>query len=82
MGSSIWVMIGAIAISGIIAGVVSDWIKQNGGGKFKDRVGDLEDQVTDLEADLENARKRIEVLEKIVTDGKYDLKKQIDDLAS
>lgn len=78
--SMFWIAIAAIAICAIVAGVVLDIIK-NGGGKFRDRVNDLEDQVSDLEADLQSARQRIEVLEKIVTDGKYDLKQQIDDLA-
>ena len=43
---------------------------------------DLEEQVHDLEGDLQDARHRIEVLEKIVTSQKYDLGREIDDLPS
>jgi len=46
------------------------------------RVDDLEGDLASMEQDLEEAQQRIEVLEKIVTDGKYDLNRQIDDLAS
>lgn len=81
MGSAMWITIGAIAICGIIGGVISDIVK-SGRTKVGDRMRDLEDQVQDLEADLLDAKKRIEVLEKIVTDSKYDLGRQIDDLAS
>ncbi len=42
---------------------------------------DLAD-VSALEEDLEDARHRIAVLEKIVTDNQFDLGKQIDDLAT
>ena len=44
-------------------------------------AADIE-QVHDLENDLQDARHRIEVLEKIVTDQKYDLSREINDLAS
>ena len=81
MASTMWIAIAAIAICGIIGGVISDIVK-SGRSKVGTAVQDLEDQVQDLEADLVDARKRIEVLEKIVTDGKYDLGRQIDDLAS
>lgn len=45
------------------------------------RIEELESDIADLEHDLEESRKRIEVLEKIVTDGRDDLRRQIDDLA-
>ena len=51
------------------------------GSRFDTRVADLEQQVDDLAGDLKDARQRIEVLEKIVTDQRYDLGRQIDDLA-
>lgn len=40
----------------------------------------LKDRIDDLEADLDDACKRIEVLEKIVTDGREDLRREIDGL--
>lgn len=42
----------------------------------------LSSLVEDLDEDLNGARKRIEVLETIVTDQKYDLSLRIDDLAA
>ncbi len=50
------------------------------GGKVKERIDELESDLADMEQDLMDARKRIEVLEKIVTDGREDLRRQIDDL--
>jgi hypothetical protein len=56
--------------------------KQSGGGKkFTVRFDDMESDLATLEQDLLGARQRIEVLEKIVTDGKYQLHRDIDDLA-
>jgi len=83
MASSFWTVIGLIAVVAIIGRTIVAIIKaSNSGGKFKPRMTDLEEQVHDLESDLQDARQRIEVLEKIVTDQKYDLGREIDDLAS
>lgn len=83
MGSTMWVAIGLIAVVSIIGRTIVAIIKaSNSGGKFKPRMEDLEEQVHDLESDFQDARHRIEVLEKIVTDQKYDLGREIDDLAS
>ena len=83
MVSSMWIAIGVIAVVAITGRTIVAIIKASGaGGKFKTRLQDLEEQVQDLENDLLDARYRIEVLEKIVTDGKYDLGRQIDNLAS
>lgn len=83
MASSFWTVIGLIAVVAIIGRTIVAIIKaSNSGGKFKPWMTDLEEQVHDLESDLQDARQRIEVLEKIVTDQKYDLGREIDDLAS
>lgn len=83
MASSMWIAIGVIAVAAITGRTIVAIIKaSNAGGKFKPRMEDLEEQVHDLESDLQDARHRIEVLEKIVTDQKYDLGREIDDLAS
>lgn len=49
--------------------------------RLNDRIEELESDLADVEQDLEHARKRIEVLEAIVTDGREDLRRRIDDLA-
>jgi hypothetical protein len=54
---------------------------RTGGGKQTlKRIDELEADLAEVEQDLEDAMKRIEVLEQIVTDDKQDLKRQIDDL--
>ena len=55
--------------------------KGNAGGSITRKVSELETDVASIEQDLEDARKRIEVLETIVTDDRHDLRRQIDDLA-
>lgn len=55
--------------------------RSGGGSAERQRIEDLEADVESLEQDLEDAKKRIAVLEKIVTDEKYNLNKEIDDLA-
>ena len=84
MASTFWVGITAIVVVSIISDAIVKINKasKSGGGKFAERVQDLEAEVVDLRADIDEYRQRIEVLEKIVTDQKYDLGRQIDDLAS
>ena len=84
MGSSFWVVAGIIAVCAIITNGVGSIIKaaKSGGGKDANKkFGNLEADLAKVEQDLDDARQRIEVLEKIVTDEKYDLGKKIDDLA-
>jgi hypothetical protein len=84
MGSGFWVVAGIIAVCAIITNGVVSIIKaaKSGGGKDANKkLGDLEADLATVEQDLDDARQRIEVLEKIVTDEKYDLGKKIDDLA-
>lgn len=55
--------------------------KGSGAGKgLTAKVTDLESDLAEVEQDLDDARARIEVLEKIVTDDRHDLRKQIDGL--
>ncbi len=85
MATSFWVIIGMIAVTAIISRSIVSIIKvsKSGGGKGESqKLDDLESDLATLEQDLEDARSRIEVLEKIVTDDKYNLGKQIDDLAN
>lgn len=89
MFNSVWAFLGIIIVVSVVS-VVADAVvkivrtsKSGAGSKaFAQRIDDLEADVADLEQDLEDARERIIVLEKIVTDSKFDLGKQIDDLAS
>ncbi|MEO9946145.1 MAG: hypothetical protein ABJH28_15250 [Paraglaciecola sp.] len=50
-------------------------------GKKKDKSNSKQAAATDeLQRDIATMRERIETLEKIVTDEKYDLNRQFDDL--
>jgi len=83
MGSSIWLVIGVIVVVAIISDTIVKIVKASkSGSRYQSRIDDLEEHVQDVEADLQDARARIEVLEKIVTDEKYDLKREINDLAN
>ncbi len=86
MFNSVWPFIGLIIVVSVVANAVVRIVKasKSGGGSnaLAQRIDDLEADVADLEHDLEEALERIVVLEKIVTDSKFDLGRQIDDLAS
>ncbi len=83
MGNSFWIFIMIIVVTGIVADTIVKLVKNaNGGGKFKDRIEDLEDEVSDLRAELDYARSRIETLEAVVTDEQLNLRREIDSLAA
>ena len=86
MSGSFWIFLGIIIVTSIVADAVVKIIKASKGStgtkQTKSRFEDMEADIAALEQDLEDARERIIVLEKIVTDDKYNLGKQIDDLAS
>lgn len=67
-------MIAVIVVASLLAGLVREWIKT----KEKPEI-DLSPVESRIEK-LENLEERIRVLEAIVTDKGYDLKKKIDDL--
>ena len=85
MASPVWFYIFALfTILVIINGVVKI-IKASKGSRSKEMqntVDEMEDDLAKVEQDLEDARNRIEVLEKIVTDDKRNLSREIDDLAN
>jgi hypothetical protein len=70
----------AIAIVALVCWAIVELV--NGPkGKKKDKKGtDQINQANSLERDVAVMRERIEILEKIVTDKKYDLNRQFDDL--
>lgn len=83
MGSTFWIVIGVISVVAIITDARVKMAKASRSGTgFNERVCDLEEELHDLKTELSESRQRIEVLERIVTDEKIDLGRQIDDLAS
>ena len=66
-----------VAIVAIICWAVVEVVN---GKKKKRKDGDLEQQVATMSQQMSKMQERIEVLEKIVTDEQYDLKKQFRDL--
>lgn len=79
MASTFWVAIAVICIVSIICSTI---VKLAKGPKRSKKYRDLEGDLAKLEGDLDEALERIQVLEKIVTDGKHSLRREIDDLAS
>ncbi|MBL6691487.1 MAG: hypothetical protein ISP91_13955 [Pseudomonadales bacterium] len=83
MASSFWIVIGIIVVAAIIGDTIVKIVKASkSGSKHQARIDELEEHVQDVRADLQDARARIEVLEKIVTDEKYDLRREINNLAN
>jgi len=85
MGMTFWVAICVIVVVSVIADSIVKIVKAStsGGGKgMQERMANMEEDIAITEQELDDARKRIEVLEKIVTDDKSQLSKQIDDLAN
>lgn len=72
---SVFGMITSIVVAALIASLIKEWIKKN-----KTPPVDLSHIEARLDK-LESLQKRIEVLEAIVTDKGYDLKKEIDSLS-
>lgn len=81
---SFWAFLGSIIILGVIGDGIVKIIKasKSGGSKQSSgRMDDFERDLGELERELEDARERIIVLEKIVTDDRYQLNKDLNDLA-
>ena len=79
-----WTALMIVSIVGIIAGSIVTIVQlgtSRGGKGMRQKIGALEQHLSELEAELEDARNRVVVLERIVTDDKSDLSRQIDDLA-
>jgi cell division protein FtsB len=72
----LWTMIVLIVLIGTGAGVISDYLKTQRvkAGKLADADGGQ------LQAEVEALRKRVAVLEKIVTDQRYELSRELDAL--
>ncbi|MEX0942227.1 MAG: hypothetical protein WD002_06740 [Pseudomonadales bacterium] len=68
-------MIVIVVVVGCITGVISDYLKtkRKTGGILTEELDEALDRIEDLE-------ERIKVLERVVTDDKYDLGRQIDQL--
>ena len=84
MGSFWWagmiIAIVAITFNGIV-GIIKASKTASGSKKLIERIDSLETDLGESEQLLEDAVARIEVLERIVTDDKYSLGKEIDNLA-
>ena len=71
----VFTMVVVIVIVGCVTGVASDYLKNKAkyGSNSDGDVDDALDRIEDLE-------ERIRVLEKVVTDDRYELNRQIDSL--
>ena len=72
-------MVVAIVVIGCIAGTINNWISSRA-KRNEGRPDDVPAAVH--QAELDRLEKRIQVLEKIVTDRHYDLKRELHELES
>jgi phage shock protein B len=70
----------AIVIVGLVCWAIVELVNGPKGKKKNKKDADQIHLANDLERDMVNMRERIETLERIVTDEKYDLNRQFDDL--
>jgi phage shock protein B len=70
----------AIVIVAVICWAIVELVNGPKGKKKDKKNVDQINLANDLERDMAIMRERIETLEKIVTDEKYDLNRQFDDL--
>jgi len=63
-----------------IVGIIRASKGSDGNKVLQRRLETLEADLINVEQDLEDANKRIQVLERIVTDDRHDLRRQIDEL--
>lgn len=70
----------AIAIVALVCWAIVELVNGPKGKKKDKKVADQVNLTNDLEREVAAMRDRIETLEKIVTDEKYDLNRQFDDL--
>lgn len=73
--NSPFTMVFLIVVVVILADLVKSWLKRDGG-----KDGADEEVVEETMSRLDLLEERIRVLERIVTENRYDLKKQIDSL--
>jgi peptidoglycan hydrolase CwlO-like protein len=83
--SGLWVFITAVVCLSIVGKIVVSIIKASRSGtvstKAEQRIRELSEDLSSIEQELADARARIEVLEKIVTDDRYHLDQEIRNLA-
>lgn len=73
--NSPFTMVFFIVVVVILADLIKSWIKRDG-----KKDGANEEVVEETMSRLDVLEERIQVLERIVTENRYDLKKQIDNL--
>ncbi len=72
---NLWTMITVVAVCGMLTGVISNYLKH----KAQALKGNAEND-RETKGKLEALEKRVRVLEEIVTDQNYQLKKQFEQL--
>lgn len=75
------VVFGLIGLIWVIGDAIVNIIKASKGGKkAQQQTAELQQNITDLEDELLDVRERVQVLEKIVTDDKHQLNREINNL--
>ena len=63
-----------VVVAGLVARLIETWLKQRAA------TAESDDGIGDTLSKIERLEERIRVLERIVTENRVDLKRQIDDL--
>ncbi len=71
---NLWEFITVVAIAGMLTGVIQSWLKSKQG------TASSEKETIQHQQSLAALEERVKVLEAIVTDSKYDLKREFENL--
>lgn len=77
---NMWAAIFGIVAISCITGVLSSYFKSRGRGMAEQERKALEDRLASVEAENTRLEERVRTLERIVTDGNYELKREFDQL--
>ncbi|QIZ77738.1 hypothetical protein [Ferrimonas lipolytica] len=75
-----WTAIVVIVAISTVMGVIPQIMKERNRSRANKQNTDLEQRLAQLESHNEQLMERVEVLERIVTDGNYDLQQQFQKL--
>ena len=70
----------AIVAMSLAAGIINNYLRTKRMSLKKGELGETNAHIARLEHRLEQLGERVETVEKIVTDGKFDLKQTIENL--
>ncbi len=71
---NLWTFLTVISVVGIIGGIIQTWLKTKQSQHTSEQLNGVYQQ------DIASLEERVKILEAIVTDSKYDLKREFENL--